>query len=540
MTPLVGLIIGVVLFSASFYYITDTAMKTPRETSRAEEASLSATAVMIGEALMNKGSGWFTGAAPFCSGSDEDTARFAPDGVLPAGGGGIGAVDGQGKPTGRFGLGAENCGQTLVDAGTANLVSFNKLANIAKALDTSAVANNGLADYPEAHRSLGLDRTQTDFHLRTWPVLDSIQQLMQTSDFDPNMKPLYIGDYEANTGCKEPMPWVNDEIRYVYTLSAPGNFQKELMWPAPTGLADGPFCNQGGAYPNALPKTVNGDVLPDDALATGRPLKDRLCPGGTYGLSLTTVLVIGSNGNTNDYNGASGNPKTCDPANNNAWPEMQNMIRDWVKAGGTLLVLGRGMAGGQNQWLDAFTKAPGCVPQSGTVNELSSGETPGVPDPSVPILNVPNDLDPTAYLHNTKWNQGAGAGGPLPAGLFTRVVTSGPSGDILLTSVANNPCVFGTGRVILTGWRPHALTTDQTTVCKTDPQPVPATCPSLMLMHNLMTITLRSLFIDYGPPLPEKATVVSAVRIVSAFDPDPTLQKIVSAQLEIYVFKGGS
>lgn len=87
----------------------------------------------------------------------------------------------------------------LLEPGT-NSISFSKLVNLRKA-PYAANATDGLVNYEEARQSLGLLAEDFDFHVRAYPSLKSVQELLATGIKDRNLKVTYIGD--AVSGAEE-------------------------------------------------------------------------------------------------------------------------------------------------------------------------------------------------------------------------------------------------------------------------------------------------------------------------------------------------
>lgn len=205
-SPLLGFIIATVVFSASFYYVIDTAVRREQDTTHADNVSVQDTAQSLADVIFQKGVGWY--GSPVCLASGTvDSTKFQPETI---------------GTTGRFGLGDEGCGKSLNEVRSVNNLSFAKFENLYGSRLT-ANATNQKADYEEARRSLGLAGRQVDFHLRSWPVLLSTREVLKTGQKDPYMKVLYIGDYEANNG--------QGQIRLVqHTKGFVGSADNATIW----------------------------------------------------------------------------------------------------------------------------------------------------------------------------------------------------------------------------------------------------------------------------------------------------------------------
>lgn len=78
--------------------------------------------------------------------------------------------------------------------GTGDLfLDYDKLTNLRSA-PYAADGNDGYVNYEEARTSLGLDQEGYDFHIRAYPSLRSVQELLETGIQDTNLRVTYIGD----------------------------------------------------------------------------------------------------------------------------------------------------------------------------------------------------------------------------------------------------------------------------------------------------------------------------------------------------------
>lgn len=74
-------------------------------------------------------------------------------------------------------------------------MDFEKFQNLRRA--GYASATDGYVNYPDARSSLGLPDLGLDFHLRAFPSLQSVRDLLANGERDPNLRVAYIGDVEA-------------------------------------------------------------------------------------------------------------------------------------------------------------------------------------------------------------------------------------------------------------------------------------------------------------------------------------------------------
>lgn len=98
----------------------------------------------------------------------------------------------------------------LRDAGTDDplLMNFSKFQNLRRA--PYAAATDGYVNYPEARKAFGLDDANLDFHIRAYPTLPEVAELLRTGYRDPNLRVAYIGNISEDSGgcgnCPPPDP----------------------------------------------------------------------------------------------------------------------------------------------------------------------------------------------------------------------------------------------------------------------------------------------------------------------------------------------
>ncbi|MBI4393524.1 MAG: hypothetical protein HY556_06985 [Euryarchaeota archaeon] len=233
-----------------------------------------------------------------------------------------------------------------------------------------------------------------------------------------------------------------------------------------------------------------GDAYPD--------IKDVMNNDLANNLSTYDVLVVGSNVDQNAMTSAAA----------------KYSVRDWVLGGGTLVVLGSDAQA--VQWLQPLFHS--------SIATASGGI--GVPDPTNPILHVPEELNYLNYVDNqTAWRLKA-------ADRFTHVVAKEQSvggSDAFDSLTISQPGAFGNGTIILTSWRPHILMTPQEFL------------EAKKLLYNFLAQAYGaggSIFIDYGPVIPSDATVSASTRLVT-ITPIRLPRTLVEVRLVLYLFQVG-
>jgi hypothetical protein len=388
---------------------------------------------------------------------------------------------------GRFGLRASTGG-----------ISLTKMDLMQGAMLQTA-ATNGLLDYAEAQKALGMQTASgigTQFHLRIYPV--GLNETLADLDLS-HIRTAYIGDWQKldavtvtlNTDQRAMVAQANTKLN---TSTVAGTFaERQMLKDLGLGFDDEVHITTN--YPNVVVNValgVNvpittlvdatllaGDVYPDQKNYIQNVLPSRL---GQYDL-----LIIGS--------GVDQSTLTADA--------VKNGIKDWVLAGGTLMVMG---SASQNfQWLQPLF-------QVGTGTANGNGQAPDV---NHPLLKVPHTLDWPSFPSSYVWQID-----PDDEEMFQRVLVLGPD-EILAVSEEG---AFGAGRIFLTSFQPRAIATAINTEQATS------------LLHNMILFSDREyLFLDYGPPVPADAHVASAVR--HSFVEDDDIGR-VPVRIELLLWKG--
>ncbi|HVM45927.1 MAG TPA: hypothetical protein VM582_08340, partial [Candidatus Thermoplasmatota archaeon] len=167
-------------------------------------------------------------------------------------------------------------------------------------------------------------------------------------------------------------------------------------------------------------------------------------------------------------------------------------IANWVQNGGNLIVLGTHTV--QSRWLEPVYHAA----------QVNANGGIGTPDPTHPVLSSPNKLDYQRYLDRGRaWDINNGAP-------FTHVLSrgAGAGGNSMRDTLAiANPGAYNDGSVVLSSYMPGSLTEPQDDM------------EAKRFLHNLMSQSYNMLFLDFGPPIPDKTAVGSAQRLVAVPHP---------------------
>src|SRR5688572_24371270 len=116
----VGLIIGIVVFTLTFSYLITVTVDRRSDPKDADSSSHQTQANSLADILFGTGSGWY-GSQPCTASKTINTADYDPDAFSDL------AVP---SPSERFGLGDESCDRSRTDPQTANNLSFAKISNL--------------------------------------------------------------------------------------------------------------------------------------------------------------------------------------------------------------------------------------------------------------------------------------------------------------------------------------------------------------------------------------------------------------------------
>ena len=340
--------------------------------------------------------------------------------------------------------------------------------------------DNDRVDYEEALAGLDIP-AGTDFHLRMYPVgLDSVYQDVLTGT-----RVAYLGDWTALAPAIVPLGTTQAmvtaaNVQFNLTMAAGTGEEREAIrilgvdyddkvhmsatTPAvlvESGLIDPSLFSLIGAT------AAEGDVFPDNkqyldaVLATRLPQYDVLFVGSGVDHSALTSAVT------------------------------KDAIRDFVHAGGTLMVMGSSAQ--STQWLQPLFDVG--------IKTVNGG--PFAPDVSHPLLHEPHALDWDAYDHHgLGWDlKTTGAGAHYDD--FTHVIVASGK-DVLAVS---NDGAFGEGRIFLTEFRPREISSDM------------GLGEAQNFLGNMFLYSERDhLYLEYGPQVADGVEVTAAIRQSHVWD----------------------
>jgi len=393
-----------------------------------------------------------------------------------------------GSPGVGWAAGADHLSRLGLQASNGSGLSPSSLDALRGAQATSQ--SNGKVDYPDALASLGLPTDGTaGFHIRVYPV--GLEELYgQTLS---GLRVGYIGDWTslasvsiaASTAPSDIAAQVNVQVNLTQAantyqereaIKALGvHFQNRVYAALATPSVSltttttvlGVTTTTSTPLPSIYLPLLDGDVYPDiktylDTVLAGR-------------LSNYDVLVVGSGVDHSTLVTAA----------------TKNGIRDWVLAGGTLLVMGSDDK--STNWLNPLF----------TAGVSNVNGAPTAPDATHPLLSDPNNLAWTSYSSfGQAWD--LASAGTTVYSEFSHVVLQGGS-DVLAVS---NQASFGSGSILLTTWRGRDIASSLG-VLETE-----------HFLENCFVYSAgrSALYLDYGGTVPADLPVSLAVRQSYLYD----------------------
>ncbi|MFO1534589.1 MAG: hypothetical protein ABR586_02875 [Thermoplasmatota archaeon] len=120
-----------------------------------------------------------------------DSPGFGADGTDWVAGG----IDAASATTHAEGL--RRLGLRDATASDPSMLNFSKFQNLRRA-PYYANATDGYVNYEEARTDLGLENADLDFHVRAYPTLPKVADLLRSGHRDPNLRVTYIGDIDVS------------------------------------------------------------------------------------------------------------------------------------------------------------------------------------------------------------------------------------------------------------------------------------------------------------------------------------------------------
>lgn len=343
---------------------------------------------------------------------------------------------------------------------------------------------NDLLDYDEATAGLGLAADE-NFHLRIYPP--ALKELLQDANLT-HINAAYIGDW-ASLPSTSTLPLSellavqntraqvdaaqsaisSSERQSIVTLGMNYNDFVHLATDEIDAVVDLPLLPDIPLLDFVNDELLQGDVYPDDKQYLTDVLPSRL--------DQYDMLFVGS---TVDHESLTSNA-------------VKDGIRDWVLAGGSLVVFGSDSQ--SFQWLQPMFSVGTTTVNGGAF----------APDVSHPILLEPNELSWSDYdYHGLGWDlkdQGSGAN----YNDFQHIIQDDGE-DVLAVSIDG---AFGDGRVYLSTFRPG------------DIADVLGMAEATAFLTNIVLYDDRThLYLEYGPTVPTDRAVSTAVRLSHLWDAD--------------------
>ncbi len=376
------------------------------------------------------------------------------------------------------GIGWENGADGVVRLG---LLAANRSGLDAAHLDLlrgatyEANATNGKVDYEEAEASVGLTGADTDFHLSIYPI--GLKQTLAAADLS-SIRTGYIGHWNSlgpttvTLGTTEQMvAAANANLNA--TMSSLALNERATLRSVGVGFTDNIHITSTpdvqvdtGVTTVPITTLVNLTFLAGDVYPDQKQYIDTVLPGR---LAEYDLLMVGSTVSHESLTSA----------------VTKDAIRDWVLAGGTVMVMG---SDSQNfQWMQPLFNVG-----TDTVNGGAFA-----PDVGHAMLHEPYELNWPAYNNfGLGWdikNQGANS----HYDDFEHIIQEDGE-DVLAVSGQG---AFGDGRIFLSTFRPgdiyDTLGPDEA---------------NNMVMNMALYADRSNLFLEYGPGAPDRTQVATAVR----------------------------
>lgn len=394
--------------------------------------------------------------------------------------------------------------------------------------------------YEKAIETLGLADSGISFHLTGAPVLRETDELLATGHGSSHARALLIGQGEqeeyytygprqeyqcvqkgAEPDFEDDVCVVKDKTTKCIVDDGPGPGHFYCQWHAEktthTRLILSPedalACATLDALVSrfdcrvrdvsmghpALPASESGSVAIAEAASLSIELPEALTDGvGTPTLEKFNTVVV---------------PGCVDDATMSTLTTGGTLM-DWVEtAGGYLVLLGCD---------DHDVTWP--LARAG-IHLASDAGAASAPMPDHALLTQPNELAWQGYGSASKsWRTT-----DFDADEY-RPIVSGSPGEHALEST---PGSFGAGRIVATAWMLRSLTTPhQDAEC--DVGQIVATCEALRLMHNVLSLDYRNLYIELGQPCPDDERVEAAHRVATTWV--PRLGDVVDVRLTLCVW----
>lgn len=264
----------------------------------------------------------------------------------------------------------------------------------------------------------------------------------------------------------------------------------------PVDIAHGDRCKNWPDGDGRPSRGQYGDVFPHTWPELKAALNDRIyyptghAQAGQVDVNTTSGIVIGSG------------------VNHQGLVHVKSELADWVKAGGTLIVFGSDDS--NTQWMQSIFHLG--------IHSSSNGVAT-VHDEGHPSLHTPDDLSYDAYDNGEQfWKFTSGATDEM----FTNIIADADETQTILS--VSNPGAFGKGSLVITSWYAYDLDRTGSDAMELE---------GMKLTNNLIMLGYRTLYLDYGPPIPEGVEVTPAISKRAILHPE---LGIVTLDLAVYVF----